>query len=69
MIDAAKRFQGGRPYYHYYLPSPTDIPVNPDWPQRLAMMRREKRHRVVRIVGIGVLYAGMLVGAFWMVGL
>lgn len=66
MIDAAKGFHGGRPYYHCYMPSPVDIPVSPDWTQRLAMMRREKRQRIAFRLTARVLYVGVLVTALWM---
>ena len=66
MIDPAKKFKGGRPYYHRYMPSPVEIPVNQDWTQRLAMMRREKRQRIVLRLGVGVICVGVLGTTWWM---
>lgn len=64
MIKAGKKFEGGRRYYHSHQTSAVEVRANPDWDQRQQMMRRDRRRRVLRIIGLILLCLGLVVGTF-----
>ena len=66
MIKAGKKFNGTKRYYHSHLVSAEDVRANPDWPQRLQMLKRERRARIWRIVLYGLLCVGLVVGTFYL---
>jgi|GEM_PF-1664061 len=66
MIDADKKFHGGRRYYHRHAETGRDVPVNPSWPERQMMIRKEKRLRLLRLFGLAVLCIAVVVGTFYL---
>ena len=64
MIEADKKFHGGRRHYHRHAESGHDVPLNPSWPERQVLMRRAQRLRLLRMFGLAVLCIAVVVGAF-----
>lgn len=66
MIKAGKKFNGAKRYYHSHLASAEEVRANPDWPERLQLLKRERRARIWKVIFYCLLCIGLVGGTFYL---
>ena len=66
MFKASKKFHGTKRYYHSHLVSEEEVRANPAWPERLQMLRKERRTRILRVIFYILLCIALVAGTFYL---